>query len=210
LRAKLHGKRARTQDIFHKGTIFPKGDEGYAFHDGGRTELQFNIGVHTPGNERCWRYGVAFEFGKNRNLPDPNLLRPKVRRFNEWVRANADLLRGFRMWDEVRSHQSPFRSPGEILPDLIDNRAFVVLGTTVPEPQVDVHQVLRDFDRLYDLYEYVESESKSAGKTSPGGAPKHGISKATHTTMSHVADEIQVEPLMSVAVWLSDATGSPC
>ena len=48
--------------------------------------------------------------------------------------------------------------------DSIDTEAFVFLGTMVPEAKVDVHQILRDFDRLYDLYKYVESEPKVAGE----------------------------------------------
>ncbi len=52
LRAKLHGKRARTTKIFHKGTIFPK----YAFHDGGRTELQFNIGIESREDGDWWAH----------------------------------------------------------------------------------------------------------------------------------------------------------
>jgi len=193
LRAKLHGKRARTQDIFHKGTIFPNGTEGYAFHDGGRTELQFNIGFEPRGNERCWRHGVAFSFEKSQTLPDPNLLRPKVRRFNEWVRANAGMLDGFRMWHWDGSARSPDRSPGEILQDSIDAQAFVFLGTMVPEAEVDVKQILRDFDRLYDLYEYVETEPKAAAKTHDGGVPRHGVSKATQTVMTRLASEIEVD-----------------
>jgi hypothetical protein len=193
LRAKLHGKRARTKNIFHKGSIFPKPEGGYAFHDGGRTELQFNIGVEIRNKERFWRHGVAFSFEESHTLPDRRVLRPKVRRFNEWVRANADLLGGFRMWHWNRETRSPDRSPGEILQDIMASGAFVFLGTMVAEPQVDVHQILRDFDRLYDLYEYVESEPKATGKTLPGGGAQHKVSKATRTIMSRLATEIEVD-----------------
>lgn len=143
--------------------------------------------------ERWWRHGVAFSFKKGRNLRDPNILRPKVRRFNEWVRANADLLVGFRMWDWNGTTRSRDRSPGEILPDSIDTEAFVFLGTMVPEAKVDVHQILRDFDRLYDLYKYVESVPKVAGEILPGGPPQHEGSKPKGTTMSRPASEIEVD-----------------
>ncbi len=219
LRAKLHGKRARTKDIFHKATIFPKADGGYAFHDGGRTELQFNIGVEMRGKERCWRHGVAFSFEKSQTLPNPNSLRPRVRRFNEWVRANTDALRDFHMWDWVETTRSDFRSPGEILADpladFIAEDAFVFLGAMVPEPKVDVHQILRDFDRLFDLYEHVESESKTTDKTFPGGKPQHQVSKATRTIMSRLAGEIEVDlrhnllQQLLVTILKSDFPGCP-
>ena len=175
LRAKLHGKRPRTKHIFHKATIFPKADGGYAFHDGGRTELQFNIGVEMRGKERCWRHGVAFSFEKNQTLPDPNRLRPKVRRFNEWVRANADALQGFQMWDWVGANRSALRSPGEILADTLvdfmEKEAFVFLGTMVAEAQVDVKQILRDFDRPYNLYEYEASSLRARSPSAEGFLP---------------------------------------
>jgi hypothetical protein len=193
LRAKLHGKRARTKHIFHKGTTFAKANGEYAFHDGGRTELQFNIGVEIRGERRCWRHGVAFSFEKSQTLPDPNRLRPKVRCFTEWVRTNVDSLGAFRMWHWEGEVRSPDRSPGEILPDSIDAEAFVFLGAIVPEADVDVHQILRDFDRLYDLYEYVESQTCAASKALPGGAPQRRVSKATRTIMTRLAQEIEVD-----------------
>ena len=77
-RARVHRKRARTRKIFHKGTIF----DHYAFHDGGRTELQYNIGLEEEDGDRWWRHGVAFSFERSQTLPDPSVLIPKVERFN--------------------------------------------------------------------------------------------------------------------------------
>ena len=199
LRAKLHGKRATTKGIFHNRTIFPRTDGGYAFHDGGLKELQFNIGVETIDGVRCWRHGVAFSFKKGRNLPDPKVLRSRVRCFNNWIRAHVDALHGFTMWywDKEGTTRSQLRSPGEILndelADFIANGKFVFLGKMVPEPQVDIHQILRDFDRLYDLYEYVETEATRTAKAPPEITPKRDVSSVTHTIMSRLAAEIEVD-----------------
>ena len=96
LRHELHGKRPRTKKIFIvPSPTFIKGE--YAYHDGGRLELQFNIGMELRHRRRWWRHGVAFSFESDQSLPDPIILRPKVRRFNEWVRANAEELRAFKM-----------------------------------------------------------------------------------------------------------------
>src|SRR5437588_10359624 len=73
-RAKLHGKTARTKKLFTASTIFP--DEEYAYHDGGRTELQFNIGIETRNGTRWLRHGVAFSFESGQSLPDPSVLYP--------------------------------------------------------------------------------------------------------------------------------------
>lgn len=52
----------------------------YAFHSGGRTELQFNIGLRP---QQC-RYGVAFSLETGRNLPSIIPLISKLARFNEY------------------------------------------------------------------------------------------------------------------------------
>src|SRR5262245_26262555 len=85
LRAELHGKRIATTSVFSNRTVFPP---WYAFHHGGRTELQFNIGKEDEDG-RLWRYGVAFDFASSQALPDPvATLSPKVDRFNKWLRSN--------------------------------------------------------------------------------------------------------------------------
>ena len=190
LRSKLHGKRARTQKLFTKSTIFP--DKDYAFHDGGRTELQFNIGIEQREAIRYCRHGVAFSFESSRSLPDPTVLAPKVRRFNEWVRANSETLWGFKMWDWDGPTLSADRSPGEILASSINTGAFVFLGTRVPESSVDINCILYDFDRLYPLYVHVESGAKFDSPM-PVGGPRHRVVTTTHTTMSRLAMEIEVD-----------------
>jgi hypothetical protein len=87
-RAKLHGKKAGTFKIFSALTTFGTDWGGYAFHHGGRTELQFNVGVYDA--ERKCRHGLAFSFERTQTLPDPlKQLGPKVTRFNYWVRTSG-------------------------------------------------------------------------------------------------------------------------
>src|ERR1700754_2452274 len=53
---------------------------GYAFHKGGRRELQFNVGFEEDG--AYFRYGVAFSLEPSRDLSDPvEVLAPKIQRF---------------------------------------------------------------------------------------------------------------------------------
>ena len=159
LRAKLHGKDLRNRKLFTKQTIFQ--EKKYAFHYGGRTELQFNIGMELRDGRVWWRHGVAFSFEKGRNLQFPTILLPKVHHFNKWVESHADKLLGFKMWHHERggSH-SEDRPPGAIPDAFASEDAFVFLGARVREAGVDGDQILRDFDRLYELYEYVESNAE--------------------------------------------------
>lgn len=166
-RAKLHKKRPRTFSIFSAQTTFATNGKNYAFHDGGRTELQFNVGMEEDGKHRFWRHGVAFSFERSQTLPDPILLWPKKTRFNEWVRTSGLLLNAFKMWHWLgkgeNSKRSEDRLPGEISDELLKAEAFVFLGTRVPEVKVDVKQILQDFDVLYPLYQFVESERPMKG-----------------------------------------------
>jgi hypothetical protein len=94
LRARLRGKPSRTRAIFTESTIFPD----YAFHDGGRHELQFNIGTEKIKGREVFRYGVAFSLETSRAHPDISGLFPKVERFNYYLRTNPEAFPGFLMW----------------------------------------------------------------------------------------------------------------
>src|SRR5207249_2288689 len=145
LRARLHGTRRRTGKIFSPATIFADGKDKYAFHDGGRTELQFNIGVELRDDQNWLRHGVAFSFERSRTLAEPSVLLPKVRRFNHWLRTSANKLGDFKMWHWDGPNLTPDRSPGEISESLVRPDVFVFLGDRAPEPAIDVQRILRDF-----------------------------------------------------------------
>src|ERR1700728_1387916 len=84
IRERLKGKRGLGPKIFRPQTVFRKSEKGhdwsYAFHFGGRREMQFNLGFEDDG--KTLRYGVAFSFQGSRNFGSLDLLRPSVRRFN--------------------------------------------------------------------------------------------------------------------------------
>jgi len=74
--------------------------DDWAFHHGGRRELQFNIGNDGSGGSML-RHGVAFSFEGSQNLPAIELielLKPKVRLFNDFLRLYADEYADMRMW----------------------------------------------------------------------------------------------------------------
>lgn len=152
-RSKLHSKRPRTYKIFSKSTIF----EDYAFHDGGRTELQFNIGIENYDEEPYLRYGVAFSFETNQTLPSVELLADSVQRFNSYVRDNRSNLTCYQMWHWQNGKRSPEYAVDQIGANLVKDKTFVFVGKRVHESKIDVSKILTEFDKLYPLYCYVES-----------------------------------------------------
>lgn len=165
IRQELKGlARLPCHGIFHSQTIFEEGGGSYAFHYGGRKELQFNIGFEP---KKRLRHGVAFSFEPSRALPDPELLVPLVERFNEfltfWPRQFSDML----MWRWDESGRSADYPPSPIESDLVRSGVFVFMGRMQPLNAIDYDVILQDFDRLLPLYRFVEGTD-----TFPAEAPK--------------------------------------
>jgi hypothetical protein len=152
IRAKLHRKRRASRSIFSEQTIF----ERYAFHHGGRSELQFNIG-DDGSHGRDLRSGVAFDFSTSRSLPSIEPLVRRVPLFNRFIRANPGFYSDMKMW--YWRGDVPEKLPvGPVPPDLVAEGVFVFLGNRRAVNKVSIETVLDDMDRLLPLYEYIESE----------------------------------------------------
>jgi len=174
-------KRRPGDKIFSVHTTF----DDYAFHHGGRTELQFNIG-YTDNDDEDLRHGVAFSFEHSQTLPSIDVLVPKVKLFNDFIELNAGDFSDMRMWhyDPERSSDYP---PGAIPSALVKKGVFVFLGNRQPARKINYEKILNDFDRLLSLYRYVESSGTTAPVTlpergfdfKPGSSKKVTASKAT-------------------------------
>jgi hypothetical protein len=149
-RRELRGGRGPIQSLFDHRTI----SESYAFHVGGRTELQFNIGIESIGGVKHLRHGVAFSLELTQSLPTIEPLLPKIARFNEFLRSYPDVLTSFRMWHFVQKHRSEMQPPAPISPALAQEGVFIYLGTL--SSRLDIERILSDFDRLLPLYVFVE------------------------------------------------------
>ena len=153
IRKELKGKtRLPYHCIFHPDTIRDK--DGYAFHYGGRTELQFNVGFE-PGD--MFRHGVAFSFEPSQTLPDLEPLIPKVKRFNEFLTLNPQHFSDMSMWHwEKGKRKDSDHFPIPIQADLIRRGSFVFMGRKQPSSAIDYDLIVEDFDRLLPLYCFVE------------------------------------------------------
>jgi hypothetical protein len=97
IRAGLKGQARRPgTNIFRSQTI----EEDWAFHYGGRSELQFNIGREDVFEGIELRHGVAFSFELSQTLPSIDVLIPKVRHFDDYLRANPEAFAEMRMWHQ--------------------------------------------------------------------------------------------------------------
>ncbi|MBH0002409.1 hypothetical protein [Pseudoalteromonas sp. SWYJZ12] len=169
LRSKIKDiSRPKTLNIFSDQTI----DEDWAFHSGGRTELQFNIGTEKEG----FRYGLALSLQLSRTLPDISDFEVKILRFNEYLLANTHDLDNIKMWVHSPSGRSEIKKISEIKLTHFQEGNFIFFGLLCDADSIDYEHVLQTFDQLLPIYEYVESNtslnesilSKSASFTFSG------------------------------------------
>lgn len=164
LRKRLKGlSRIPSYKIFTKQTIH----DGWAFHLGGRKELQFNIGLEHRDRVPFFRHGIAFSLETSRTLPDIEELLPKIERFNDYVREMASEFSDMRMWHWDGSKRSDDYAIREIPSEFFQPRYFIFIGKLTSLAKISVDDVLLDFDRLLNIYEYVEG-----GKTIRSIAPE--------------------------------------
>ena len=134
--------------------------DGYAYHVGGRCELQFNVGKDKSGH----RWGVAVSLQPNQSLPDVTVQFPKLDKLSEFIRVYGDeLLSDFLMWhwSESEDDSSPVQPPDVVPHHLYAPGYFVFLGKHAPIDNFDPDLILNDFDRLLPLYKYVEFSTSS-------------------------------------------------
>src|SRR5713226_8031236 len=111
IRTQLKKLNRRPGDkIFSAQTTF----DDWAFHHGGRTELQFNIGHADGDHDDDLRHGVAFSFELSQTLPSIDVLVPKVKFFNDFMQSNAGDFSDMRMWHYDENGRSEDCPPGPI------------------------------------------------------------------------------------------------
>ncbi|EPC8060005.1 hypothetical protein ACR3FW_002150 [Yersinia enterocolitica] len=134
--------------------------EDYAFHLGGRTELQFNIGYEYVEGTTIFRHGVAFSLELSQSLPDIEPLIPKVLKFNEYLRVYSCELSMYKMWHYSGGVRSSNYSVSEIPLELMSPDTFIFIGKLSIEKNPETDDILEDFDRLYSLYCFIEGEDR--------------------------------------------------
>jgi hypothetical protein len=178
LRRSLH-PRIQAQSLFN--TVSPPKD-GYAFHWGGNSELQLNVGLEDGGN--LVRVGVAFSIEPMaHNLDLLQVLGPKAGRFNAWVIREPSLLEGLDHCYWQPRNQEPRRQrfpAGPIPEEALQNNRFIFMGTLLAQGEATPVRVLDHLEFWHRLYERVES----------GALPV----EATQTTTMGLLETVHREP----------------
>ena len=128
----------------------------WAFHAGGRNELQFNIGNEKEGI----RYGFAFSLVPSQALPKPDILYPKILKLNAIIADTPELFEKYKMWHHGKAGRSAISDVKSISEDIVQIGNFIFIGQIIPSGDpIDIDQILETFDDLLDIYIEVESGS---------------------------------------------------
>jgi hypothetical protein len=146
-------------------------DDDWTFHIGGREELQFNLGFEEEFDEGDFRFGVAFSFETSRSLPTIDPLVPKVARFNDYLRENAEDFAGLWMWHHAAGAPKNLRRPTPIYHELVRPGVFVFLGGLGHRTAPDYDRVLGTLDDLLPLYRFVEGADAFVEAAEPPERP---------------------------------------
>lgn len=170
LRRRLKG-RINADALFHKENV----QHDYAFHRGGRTEFQLNMGLEHGGD--TLRVGLAFSLessGQVRNVVQ--YLTPKIERFNAIAKGDPSLLANVDLayWVRTGTHDLHFFSPGAIDLNLAKEKTFIFLGKFIPAASVTPESLLEYWDLLLPLYEKVEQDGKVTPVSAIGGFKASG------------------------------------
>ncbi|MEF2147699.1 hypothetical protein [Aquilutibacter rugosus] len=166
IRAEHTKKRQLGNDLFRLDSTV---QNDFAFHFGGRSECQFNIGWMNLYGDEVFRYGVALSLETSRSYPDPKILFSKIDRLRTFLSQN-NFSFGFHLTvghDEIEWTQ--------LNDSLKEAGKFVFFGKVCDPKNLDLEEVLLTFEDLLELYEYVsfgdtDSLDLNAGSLNLSGA----------------------------------------
>ncbi|RCW49743.1 hypothetical protein [Halanaerobium sp. MA284_MarDTE_T2] len=153
-----------TYDIFSNKSI--KYKDNYAYHSGGRKEMQVNIGFEPDREE--FRAGFAFSIEPSRSLTEPvEIFKPKIKRFNEFLDKNYDKYSDLMMFyhDDVPKRSENYQIE-QIGDNLIERGNFIFFGEFYDKKAGDnltekeYRHILKLMSQMLEIYFYVETGDK--------------------------------------------------
>jgi len=166
IRKDIKNKKILPDVIFSDKTIFL--DEAYAYHHGGRSELQFNIGFEEINGNTYFRYCIALSFEPSPSLHDPKgVLKPKFDLLNLSIIEEPDLYKELKFWVFTGNFSNRKRSKNQIVKEIPDEIAeipnFLAIGKIVDYKENKLlsenflKRVLVFFDKMLPVYEKIEN-----------------------------------------------------
>lgn len=131
LRKQFLHKKKLPANIFTHHTIF----SDYAFHHGGRDEMQFNVGEDWIGEKSVTRYALCFSLKSSPSLTNPvDTLAPFKDRFNALIESHPEFFNGFEMWYYQDQKRYGNYSAQKIPENWFLPNTFIAIGNIIDKP----------------------------------------------------------------------------
>ena len=133
-------------------------DKDYAYHWGGRDELQFNVRFLDQADGNYIEYGLAFSLDTVRGMSIIGRMLNRITRFNQFVERYSSGFENYRLGLTRPRQDIIIKSDG--IPTIhngwIEDGNFISFFNLNKEPAdpLGVHNILSEFDKLLPLYEY--------------------------------------------------------
>lgn len=138
-------------------------EDRYAFHYGGRSEFQFNIGFESKRN--LFRYGLAFSLEEGQSMQDASIFYDRIDKYNSYIKLYPNMFSEMFFWYYKEGDYSSIMKVQTIPEFLKVEGAFIFIGKYFNKPEndiveADLYNILSTFDELLELYLYVENDTK--------------------------------------------------
>jgi len=159
IRFKHLDKKPRTWSPFAEYSI----KDNYAFHSGGRKEIQFNIGEDFIHDKTIFRYGIAFSLEKSPSLKEPEkVFKEIIERYNLFLQKNLSFFNGFSFWYYQQHEFGEYFDSVKPIDDTLSQAGnFLFIGkyfekniAEITENEIKI--ILETFDYLIPAYEEIQ------------------------------------------------------
>jgi hypothetical protein len=138
-------------------------EDRYAFHYGGRSEFQFNIGFESHRN--LFRYGLAFSLEKGKSMKDASIFFDRIDKFNSYIKLYPKMFSEMSYWYYKDGKHSNILKIQTIPDSLKEEGVFIFIGKYLNKSEneieeADLHNILSTFDELLEPYLYVENDTQ--------------------------------------------------
>ncbi len=166
IRKDFYKKSPSTYKLFSDRSIL----KDYAFHSGGRTEIQFNVGIENnfdPKKPTALRYGLAFSLKPSRWLTNVSILYSQILRFNILFKIEPSLFNEYKMWAYIKNERTEIKEMYKIDSSLCQLHNFIFFGKIIDLSNIDdindinYDEILKTFDEMLPIYEYIITETSS-------------------------------------------------
>ncbi|MFC1740052.1 hypothetical protein ACFL0N_01060 [Pseudomonadota bacterium] len=141
----------------------------YAYHHGGRGEIQFNIGLDDPD---IFRFGIALSLEPDRTITDPvTVLESRFDTLNNYLTEYGEQFTELTIWREYDGQRFTLPKIQRLPDSWLSVGSFIFIGASFNDQSKrsdltneEYREVIRVFEQLLPVYQHVENSTNVSDK----------------------------------------------